>query len=160
MAKGYKHKQEGKIWYVYEMHEVLSPTGKPYIGVSADLKTRKYGHRKVYKLDHTPELIAIDGPYYTSKEARAVEQHYRLANGWLIEGYIQGKIATENGQIQALAKKNIENGLHYIASVNGGKITGKMLWVNKDGKNKRVKPSLLKDYLDRGFKRGQIKNKK
>jgi predicted GIY-YIG superfamily endonuclease len=168
-----KHNTEDKVWYIYEMHEVLSSTGKPYVGSSADLYRRKYNHRTKYKLGRTPELIVIDGPYYSRKEARRAEQPYRIANGWHHENEGNGrggKKNVESGHIQALGreqgKKHVESG--HLARVRnpskagkiGGPIGGKMLWVNKDGKNTRVDPLLLQNYLDQGWIRGMLTKSK
>jgi hypothetical protein len=114
-----------KEYYVYEMHEVTSPTGKPYVGSSYRLKKRADQHKFNFKLDHKPELIIVDGPYYTRTEAKRAEQPYRIANGWKSEneisregGKTSGKIAVKRGHIQALGKaqgsiqglKNVESG--------------------------------------------------
>jgi hypothetical protein len=49
------------IWYVYEMKEVLSPTGKSYIGSSKNFYGRAVKHKCDYKLEKRPELIPIAG---------------------------------------------------------------------------------------------------
>ena len=152
-----------KEYYVYEMHEVLSPTGKPYVGSSCNFYGRITKHKHQYKLDHRPELIIIDGPYYTRKEARTAEQPYRVANGWRDENdvlreaaKIIRKINVESGKFAKIKTKENQSKNGSI----GAAIVGKMLWVNKYGKNKRVDPLLLQDYLDSGYIRGMYKKEK
>jgi hypothetical protein len=135
-----------KEYYVYEMHEVLSQTGKPYVGSSKNFYGRARWHKWNHKLDKRPELIIIDGPYYSREEAKAAEQPYRVANGWKDENDIFREAKTKENQ-----SKN--------GSI-GAAIVGKMLWINNGIQNKRIDPSLLQDYLDIGYHKGQLRNKK
>ena len=161
-----KHNTEDKVWYIYEMHEVLSPTGKPYIGSSADFCGRAKNHKAKYKLSKKPELLKIAGPFATRKEARAAEQPYRIANGWNHEndgnskaGKIGGKITgdkhIESGHWQSLTTKEAK----IKGGKVGGKITGKWLWINNGVINKKVDPLLLQQKLDEGWIRGMLKRK-
>jgi hypothetical protein len=109
-----------KQWYVYEMHEVLSPTGKPYVGSSCNFYGRATMHKSQYKLSTRPELIPIDGPYYSRKEAWHAEQPYRVANGWPDEREASSRAGKKtfehgNGLFAMSSEKKIE------ASSNGGK---------------------------------------
>jgi hypothetical protein len=146
------------------MDAVLSPTGKPYIGSSADFYGRAKNHKAKYKLSKKPELNKIDGPYYTRKEARKAEQPYRIANGWKSEDELNGEAGKVGGKITG--NKHIQSG-HWQSLTTkeskskggkvGGKITGKWLWINNVVINKKVDPLLLQYYLDQGWIRGMLK---
>ena len=132
-------------WNVYEMKEVLSPTGKPYIGsTEMTLRERAYGHKYHFNLNEIPELVYVAGPFATKKEARRIENEYRVANGW----------TRENEHFIDIGKAHVESGHLQSISSKGGKVGGKMLWINKDGKNTRVHPDLLQQKLDEGWVKG------
>lgn len=68
------------------------------------------------------------------------------------------KRAHKGGKVSGpkVGKKLAESGHLLSISGIGGKIGGKMLWINKNGKNTRVNPQLLQEYLDKGWIRGRI----
>jgi hypothetical protein len=173
-----------KEYYVYEMHEVLSPTGKPYIGNSCNFYGRAIKHKCDYKLEKRPELIPIAGPYYSKKEAWHVEQPYRVANGWPDER----ETATKTG------KRNVENGKGWFGmtkeakserSIRGGSKTGKKhaengtgifgmseedkykrnsngkgrIWITDGTTNKRIYPNEFEKYQQLGFYLGKVMRK-
>lgn len=146
-----------KEWYIYEMKEVLSPTGKPYVGSTCNLYNRTAKHKHIHRFNKTPELIVIDGPYFTRKEARTVEQPYRVANGWPHENEQLYKNGKKNGKNQG--KKNAENRIgvcNFQSQSKGGK--GK-IWINDGNINKRILPEHLDEWSQKGFIKGNIQKK-
>jgi len=160
---------ENKEWNVYEMHEVLSPTGKPYIGSSCNFYVRISKHKHEYKLSQRPELIIIAGPFSTKKEARRVENEYRVANGWCHEN----EYCRQGGK--AAAKSMTEEQLFNRAS-KGGKTSSEAMtpeqrsnrssmacqgkkWINNGIEEKKFYPEFLQEWFNKGYELGRLKIK-
>ncbi len=79
-----------KEYYIYEMHEVLSPIGLPYIGCTYDLHRRSIQHKSKRRLVIKPNLIPILGPFSDRLIAKKIENDLREKNGWLREGAFGG----------------------------------------------------------------------
>jgi predicted GIY-YIG superfamily endonuclease len=137
-----------KLYYIYEMREVLSPIGKPYIGCTEDPFKRARDHKYNHNLETIPELLFV-AMFTDKKEARAYENDQREANGWEREGAIAGKKASITNVRSGQFREFVVAG-----GMVGGKIVGNMNWINDGTINKRIQPELLKQYLADGWKAG------
>ena len=150
-----------KEYYIYEMHELLSPTGKPYIGSSCDFYFRACNHKSKLKLDKRPKLFIIDGPYYTRTEAKRAEQPFRIANGWPDEREANSRGGKIGGPISS--KRNKENGTGFCVMSEETKFDARSkagkgkIWINDGTTNKRINPDELEKYHQLGFSQGQVR---
>lgn len=156
------------------MKEVLSPTGKPYVGSSKNFNGRAVKHKCDYKLEKRPELIPIAGPYYSRKEAWHAEQPYRVANGWPSEreansrsGKIGGNKCVESGQHKqyciaggiAGGKSNVKNGTGFCNFEARSKACKGKIWINDGMITKKVYPKDFDKWFTNGWSRGRLKRK-
>lgn len=147
------------IYTVYYLEEVLSPIGKPYVGVSKDLINRAKHHRYHFKLDNIPTLIPIK-TFYDKTESRKFENIKRVENGWQKESHINGKNV---GNISGPRHKENKTGIFGLSeeeklknqSEGGKKMKGKV-WINNGSNNKRVLQERLKEFYDQGYVNGRL----
>lgn len=169
------------MYTVYYLEEQLSPTGKPYVGMTNDLKVRSRQHKYRLGLDYNPILHNIK-QFINPEDAFKFEQDTKEEFGWkrekrsyndIIKGSKLGGIKggkrggmknVESGHWKTLqtrensskgGRKVVESG--QLAKIASMAVIGKK-WINNGQKNKRVFPERLQEFFNQGYVEGRLIN--